>query len=78
MNSFFLNPTDEIKVKKIILSLNPSKVIGPNGIPTKILKLLISDVSSQLNELFNLYFSLGGFPLTLKTIKVISVYKKHS
>ena len=78
MNSFFLNPTDEIKVKNIILSLIPSKAIGPNGIPTKILKLLINDVSSQLNELFNLYFSLGGFSLILKTSKVISVYKKHS
>ena len=78
MNSFFLNPTDEIKVKNIILSLNPSKAIGPNGIPTKILKLLINDVSSQLNELFNLYFSLGGFSLILITSKVISVYKKHS
>ena len=31
---FFLNPTDEIEVKNIILSLNPSKAIGPNSIPT--------------------------------------------
>ena len=35
INSFFLNPTDEIEVKNIILSLNPSKPIGPNSIPTK-------------------------------------------
>ena len=32
INSFFLNPTDEIEVKNIILSLNPSKAIAPNGI----------------------------------------------
>ena len=34
---FFLNPTDEIEVKNIILSFNPSKAIGPNCIPTKII-----------------------------------------
>ena len=33
---FFLNPTEEIKVKNIILSLNLSKATGPNSIPTKI------------------------------------------
>ena len=67
---FFLNPTNEIEVKNIILSLNPSFLI-----PAKILKLLIN-VSSQLTELFNLFFSHGVFPLTLKTSKVIPVYEK--
>ena len=57
INSVFLNPTDEIEIKNIILSLNPSKAIGPNSIRTKILKLLINDISSQLTELFNLSFS---------------------
>ena len=46
INSFLLNPTDEIEVKNIILSLNLSKAFGPNSIPTKILKLLINDVTS--------------------------------
>ena len=69
INSFFLKPTDEIEVKSIILSVNPSKAISPNSIPTKILKLLINDVSSQLTELFNLSFSRGVF---------IPVYKKDS
>ena len=78
INSFFLNPTDEIEVKNIILSLNPSKAIGPNSIPTKILKLLINDVSSQLTDLFNLSFSRGAFSLILKNSKVISVFKKDS
>ena len=45
--SFFLNPTEEIKVKNIILSLHPLTAICPNNIPTKILKLLfINGVSS--------------------------------
>ena len=61
----------------MILSLNPSKAIGPNSISTKILKLLINDVSSQLTELFNLSFSHGVFPLILKASKVILFIKKH-
>ena len=45
------------------MSLNPSKAIGPNSVPTKILTLLIN-VSSQLTELFfNLPFSCGVFQL---------------
>ena len=30
INSFFLNPTDEIEVENIILPLHPSKAIGAN------------------------------------------------
>ena len=76
INSFFNNPTDEIEVKNMIMSINPSKAIGPKSIPTKILKLLINDVSSLLTKLSNLSFSGGVFPLILKTSKVIPVYKK--
>ena len=36
MNSFFLNPADEIEVKNIILSLNSLKATGPNSIPTNV------------------------------------------
>ena len=60
------------------MSLNHLKAIGPNSIPTKILKLVINDVSSRLTELFNLSFTCGVFPLILKTSKVIPVYKKDS
>ena len=60
------------------MSLNPSKAIGPNSIPTKILTLLIN-VSSQLTELFfNLPFSCGVFQLIYKTSKVLPVYQKNS
>ena len=61
-----------------MLSLNPSKAVGPIIIPTKILKLIFNDVSSQLTELFNFSFSHGAFPIILKTSKFIPVYKKDS
>ena len=73
MNSFFLNPTDEINI-----IINPSGAFSPNSILTNILKLLINDVSSELTQLFNLSFSRGVFPLLLKTSKFISVYKKDT
>ena len=73
MNSFFLNPTDEINI-----IINPSEAFSPNSILTNILKLLINDVSSELTQLFNLSFSRGFFPLLLKTSKFIPVYKKDT
>ena len=61
INSFFINPTDKTEIKNIILSLDPLKSIGPNSIPTKILKLLSNDISTQFAELFNLFFLLNVF-----------------
>ena len=76
INSFLINPTDKTEIKNIILSLDPLRSIGPNSIPTKILKLLSNDISTQFAELFNLSFSEGVFPSILKTCKVIPIYKK--
>ena len=36
MNSFFLNPIDEIEVKNIVLSLNSLETTGPNSIPINV------------------------------------------
>ena len=78
INSFFINPNDKTEIKNIILSFHPLKSIVPNSIPTKILKLLSNDISTQFAELFNLSFSEGVFPSILKTFKVIPIYKKDS
>ena len=78
INSFFIKPTDKTEIKNIILSLDPLKSIGPNSIPTKILKLLSNHISTQFAELFNLSFSEGVFLSILKTCKVIPIYKKDS
>ena len=71
INFFFINPNDKIEIKNIILSLDPLKSIGPNSIPTKILRLLSDDISTQFAALFNLSFSEGVFPSTCKFIKRI-------
>ena len=76
-NSFFLRPTSSDKITNLILSSNESKSIFPNGLPTKILKLLKNDISLQLTYIFNLSFSTGVFPLGLKIAKVIPIHKKN-
>ena len=60
------------------MSLNPSKAIGPNSISTKIFKLLLVNVSSQLTKLFDLSFSHVVFSIILKTSKVMPISKKDS
>ena len=77
-NSFLLRPTSSDEITNLILSLNESKSVGPNGLSTKILKLLKNDVSLQLTNKFNLSFSTGAFPSGLKIAKVIPIHKKES
>ena len=76
--SFFVRPTDKSEIENIISSLDSNKLVGPNSIPIKILKLLKNDISSQLSEMFNISFSSSVFPSILKAVKVIHVHKKDS
>ena len=77
-DSFFLSPTDKYEIINIISSLDPNKSTGPNSIPTKILKLLKNDISTQLSDIFNVSFSTGVFPSILKRAKVVPILKKQS
>ena len=60
-NSFFLSPTNENKILGIISSSNSNKSVGPNSIPTRILKLLKDEISSNLSDIYNISFSMGIF-----------------
>ncbi|XP_065682310.1 uncharacterized protein LOC136095525 [Hydra vulgaris] len=76
--SFFIKPTDEHEISKIIDSLDSYKASGPNGLPVKILKLLKTKLSRILSNIFNTSFSSGIFPENLKTAKVIPIFKNDS
>ena len=76
--SFDILPTNSNEVIQIINNLKIDKAVGPNSIPTKILKLIKHDISPILAELCNLSFSTGIFPEVLKIAKVIPIYKKKS
>ena len=77
-NSFFLSPTNKYEIQNVISSVNSNKSVGPKSIPTRILKLLKNDISTQLADIFNISFSPGVFPTILKVDKVIPVHKKDS
>ena len=77
-NSFFLSPTDKDEIALIISSLDSTKSVGPNSIPTKILKLLKNDNYCQIVDIFNMSLTSGVFPSVLKLAKVIPVHKKDS
>ena len=68
--TLFLKPSSS---EEIISSLNESKSVGSNSLPTKILKLLKNDISLQMPNIFNLSFSTGVFPSELKFAKVIPI-----
>ena len=75
-NSLFLSPATQIEVFDLINILNPSKSVGPNSIPIKLLKIIGFSVSPLLALLVNQFFQSGIFPDKLKIAKVISLFKK--
>ena len=75
-NSLFLTPVTFIEVNDLINILNPSKSVGPNSIPIKLLKIIGSSASPLLALLVNQSFQSGIFPEKLKIAKVITLFKK--
>ena len=75
-NALFLTPVTFIEVNDLINTLNPSKSVGPNSIPIKLLKNLGSSVSPLVALLVNQSFQSGVFPVKLKIAKVITPFKK--
>ena len=76
--SIFISLTDKTEIENIISLLDSNKSAGLNSIPTKVLKVLKNDISSQLSEIFNISFSSVVFPSIPKTASVIPVHKKDS
>ena len=75
-NSFFLKPTNEEEVNSIIKQMKTNKAIGPNSIPTKILKMSQHIIAKPLVYLINLSFSTGVFMDLLKIANIIPDFKK--
>ena len=76
-NSFFLKPANEEEVNSIIKQMKTNKAIGPNSIPTKILKMS-QQIIAKPNHLCTLLipFSTVVFPGLLKIANIIHVLKK--
>ena len=77
-NSIALHLCDEDEIKSIISSIDMCKSYGPSSIPTEFLRLLKDEISGPLSILFNLSFTTGTFPDSLKIAKTIPIFKKGS
>ena len=63
-------------VKKKLEGLNPNKAMGPDEIPSIVLKELSSELSFPLLIIFNKSLSEGRVPIDWKTAEVKAIFKK--
>ena len=75
-NNFILAPTKIEEIEDIIVKLNMGKSIGPNSIPTRLLKQFFKEISIPIKKLINLSFETGIFPDVLKLARIIQIFKK--
>ena len=74
-NTFILTPTNTEKMEDIIKTLNIRKSIGPNSIPTILLKECFREISMAIEKLINLSFETGIFHDAHKLAKIIPIFK---
>ncbi|XP_065662580.1 uncharacterized protein LOC136085218 [Hydra vulgaris] len=79
INSFFIEPVTENEVANLIKdTLKNNKSLGPNSLPTFLLKLVSHIISKPLSTMMNNSFKNGIFPEAFKVAKVIPIHKMGS
>ena len=63
-------------VKKLLAGLNPRKAVGPDFVPTQILKEYAEDIAPILQVIFQQSLDTGVVPEDWKTANVVGVFKK--
>ena len=63
-------------VKKLLGELNPRKAVGPDFVPTQILKEFKEDIAPMLQVIFQQSLDTGVVPEDWKTANVVGVFKK--
>jgi exonuclease III len=69
---------EENEVRIILSGLNTHKAMGPDSIPTRVLKECADQLVRPLTKLFNLSLTRGTMPSVWKIAKVCPVFKKGS
>ena len=72
--SVFLEPTDEVEIKKSIRNLKEGAP-GQDGITANNINCITDHIASPLTQIVNLSFEQGIFPEELKTASVTPLYK---
>ena len=75
--SFFVSPVTPEEIEINIGSLNHGKSSDHYSIPTKLLKILCSDIAIPISVIVNESFAKGLFPDKLKVAKVIALHEKR-
>ena len=74
-DSFFFKAVTHSEMLETLNSLNFTKSTGDFSIPKQIFSLIPHDLANILTSLINLTFETGVFPSSLKTVKVIPIFK---
>ena len=74
--SYFAHNTKEIS--DLIITLKNTKGLGPNSIPTDILKEIHETISIPFSTLINKSFTTGVFPNMSKIAKVVQIFKSET
>ena len=74
--TIFLSPTTPADIESLIDCIKPNKAIGPNSIPTKILKELKTELSKPLSDMINVSFNKGIFPYFPRVANFVPIHKK--
>ena len=75
-NNMFLTPTTPDDTEVLTGNMKVNKGVGPNSIPTKILKDYKSGVSKPYIDMINTSFATGMFFSALKVANVVPIHKK--
>ena len=75
-NNMFLTPTTPDDTEVLIGNMKVNKGVGPNSIPTKILKDYKSEVSKPVIDMINTSFAKGMFFSALKVANIVPIHKK--
>ena len=78
LNSFFLDAVTEDEIESMIGNLNSRKTIGPNSIPTRILKEFENMLKTPLTVIINISFQTGIFPEQCKIAHITPILKKET
>ena len=74
-DTFYISPTTPTEISDLIKTLRNSESLGPNSLPTNILKEIHETFSIPLSTLINKLFTIGVFPNMCKTAKVVPIFK---
>ena len=77
-NYFFIQPVVEEEITNYLDSMKLGKSLGPNSLPTYLLKAVKNVIAKPLCAIINNSFTNGIFPDAFKIAKVVPIFKKGS